>query len=485
MITYKQLSLADIFTDCQNKFDNDKYKFLSLLDETIDLDEIVPASFVSHFHAATGRPRRHLLYPLLKALLLQLIFSIPTVSLLIIFLKYSQELRDFCGFDVLPDASKFTRFKQDFLLDLQSLFDRLVDLTEPICQKIDAEKAAMLLFDTSGIEAWVTENNPKYANSIIKQLKAFKKAKNRMIPTTLIKPLMPPCLPMPPPIRPSSRCISTDISATSLSLASSPMGLVLSGILLFITRIFLRRTRKSLWKKKSDSPDEDKSLADSKALIPVLKDFFLKHPLINPKIFLGDAAFDSVEIYKYLLLEAPFEKAYIPLNGRLSLPESGCPLNAEGIPCCPKSPSLPMRREGSKTHLRCGLPTMKFVCPKMKWEYNKQDKSKRRVCHCEDPCTTSSCGRMFYIYPEKDFRAYPGTARGTEEWDSTYKIRVNVEKSINHFKDSFCIAGRKTQNEKTLHADLLLAGITQLITVMVADKINKHQYIRSLKPLAA
>ena len=253
----------------------------------------------------------------------------------------------------------------------------------------------------------------------------------------------------------------------------------------FYNKDFLKAHPEIPVEKKYDSPDEDKSLADSKALIPVLKDFFLKHPLINPKIFLGDAAFDSVEIYKYLLLEAPFEKAYIPLNGRLSLPESGCPLNAEGIPCCPKAPSLPMRREGSKTHLRCGLPTMKFVCPKMKWEYNKQDKSKRRVCHCEDPCTTSSCGRMFYIYPEKDFRAYPGTARGTEEWDSTYKIRVNVEKSINHFKDSFCIAGRKTQNEKTLHADLLLAGITQLITVMVADKINKHQYIRSLKPLAA
>ena len=34
MITYKQLSLADFFTDCQNKFDNDKYEFLSILDET-------------------------------------------------------------------------------------------------------------------------------------------------------------------------------------------------------------------------------------------------------------------------------------------------------------------------------------------------------------------------------------------------------------------------------------------------------------------
>lgn len=34
----------------------------------------------------------------------------------------------------------------------------------------------MLLFDTSGIEAWVAENNPKYSNRSIKQFKFFKKA---------------------------------------------------------------------------------------------------------------------------------------------------------------------------------------------------------------------------------------------------------------------------------------------------------------------
>ncbi len=128
---------------------------------------------------------------------------------------------------------------------------------------------------------------------------------------------------------------------------------------------------------------------------------------------------------------------------------------------------------------------MKFVCPKMKWEYNRQDKSKRRVCHCDNPCTTSSCGRMIYVYPEKNLRAYPGVERGSKEWDETYKIRVNVEKSINHFKDSFCIAKRKTTNEKTLHSDLLLAGISQLLTVVVADKINQRQHIRSLKSLIA
>lgn len=59
MITYKQLSLADIFNDCQNKFDNDKYGFLELLSQTINPDEIVPVSFISHFHASTGRPRKH------------------------------------------------------------------------------------------------------------------------------------------------------------------------------------------------------------------------------------------------------------------------------------------------------------------------------------------------------------------------------------------------------------------------------------------
>ena len=54
--------------------------------------------------------------------------------------------------------------------DLQLFFDNLVDVTEPICQAIDSAKADMTIFDSSGIEAFVTENNPKYANRIIKQL---------------------------------------------------------------------------------------------------------------------------------------------------------------------------------------------------------------------------------------------------------------------------------------------------------------------------
>ena len=80
-------------------------------------------------------------------MVLQRIFSIPTDKLLLTFLAYAKPLRDFCGFTKVPDASKLTRFKQDFLPDLQSMFHKLVDLTEPICQSIDAHKASMTIFD--------------------------------------------------------------------------------------------------------------------------------------------------------------------------------------------------------------------------------------------------------------------------------------------------------------------------------------------------
>ena len=485
MIPQKQLSLADIFEDCKNIFESDKPQFLTLLENHIDLDEIIPASFYNHYYAATGRNRKYPLTAMLWALIIQRLFSIPTDSLLLIFLHYSRHLREFCGFTKVPDASKITRFKQDFLPDLQSVFDNLVDITEPICLDINAKLASMQVFDTSGIEAYVTENNPKYANRIIKQLKAFKKSHNL---DDSYDPYKAAYGSMPTHAASNQAIQQMYINghfcyAYKFGIITNGLGIVRD--ITFYNKDFLKAHPDIVVEKKSDSPDEDKSLADSKALLPVLIDFFQKHPLINSKTFLGDAAFDTISIYKSLFEEIGFQKAFIPLKTKLSVEGIDYTVNENGIPCCPHDSSLPMRREGSKSHLRSKLPTMKFVCPKMKWMYDKDTGKSFRKCNCENPCTSSSCGRMIYIYPEKNLRAYPGVERGSQEWEDTYKIRVNVEKSINHFKDSFCIANRKTQNEKTLHADLLLAGITQLVTVLVADKIHQHQYIRSLKPLIA
>ncbi len=153
-------------------------RFCLFFNLNIDLDDIIPDSFRNHFYASTGRSRKYPLNAFLWALIIQRIFSIPTDSLLLVFLNYSRHLREFCGFNKVPDASKITRFKQDFLVDLQLVFNNLVDVTEPICQSIDSSKSNMAIFDSSSIEAWVTENNPKFANRIIKQLKAYAKAKH-------------------------------------------------------------------------------------------------------------------------------------------------------------------------------------------------------------------------------------------------------------------------------------------------------------------
>ena len=489
MIPYKQLSLADIYCECENILENDKPEFLSLLEKHINLDEIIPPSFYYHFNSWTGRPREYPLRGFLWALLIQKIFAIPRDELLLVFLHYSKELREFCGFDKVPDASKITRFKQDFLEDLQSLFERLVDMTEPICQIIDSAKADMTIFDSSGIEAYVTENNPKFADRLIRQVKAYVKSMNLdkgYDPYKIAYSRMPTCAHADPEIK--QQYINSHFCyAYKFGLVTNGLGIVRH--IAFYNKDWLAAHPEVVLEKKSDSPDEDKSAHDTKLLIPTLQDFFKLHPLYNPKIFLGDAAFDAIQIYKDLLSgdtfgeNRHFAKAYIPLN-IARLENSDYTINEHGIPCCPNDPSLPMKPEGNTSHLRCGLPTFKFVCPKMNWQ-KCDDGKRRRITQCQSPCTSSKCGRMIYVYPGKDLRAYPGSIRGTPDWDNTYKIRTAVERSIGHFKDSFGLAHRRTQNAKTLHADLLLAGIAQLFTVLLTDKLHRHDLFRSVKSLVA
>lgn len=310
MISYNQLSLAEIFTDCQDKFENDKPAFLSLLENNLDLDEFISVSFRNHYYASTGRPRKYPLTAMLWALVLQRIFSIPTDSLLVVFLQYSKELRAFCGFRKVPDTSKITRFKQDFLPDLQSLFDTLVDVTEPICQDIDKTLASMSIFDTSGIEAFVTENNPKFANRIISQLKAYARAMGfdkSYDPYKAAYGSMPSHSSANPAVK--QLYINGHFCYVfKFGMLTNGLGIVRN--IQFYNDQFFKDHPEIGIDKKSDSPDEDKSVHDARLLIPTLTDFFKKHPLINPKTFLGDSAFDAAGIYKALFQALHFEKAY-------------------------------------------------------------------------------------------------------------------------------------------------------------------------------
>ena len=178
MLNYEnQLNLGNIYSKCSEMFKEQHPQFLQLLDKYIDINAYIPFSFKNAFYANTGRPRGCPLYGYISALILQKIFNIPTDALLIIILNFSSELRSFCGIDKVPDASKWTRFKQDFSNYIEDMFISLVDVTEPICQNIDPRLANMLSYDTSTVESYVAENNPKQLNSTINKLKAFYKSK--------------------------------------------------------------------------------------------------------------------------------------------------------------------------------------------------------------------------------------------------------------------------------------------------------------------
>ncbi|MDR3344133.1 MAG: transposase [Oscillospiraceae bacterium] len=157
---FVQMSLFDVYQGIEERLDSDKSELFKLLDEHLDWDEIIPSTFYHAFYLRTGRKRQYALESFLRALFLQRIFHYTDDSQLLNTLRYSFEMRDFCGFDKVPDASKLTRFKQTFCKQIRQIFERLVDLTEPICREMDKVLADELLFDTTGIEGYVAENNP-------------------------------------------------------------------------------------------------------------------------------------------------------------------------------------------------------------------------------------------------------------------------------------------------------------------------------------
>lgn len=178
----------------------------------------------------------------------------------------------------------------------------------------------MTIFESSGIEAFVTENNPKYSHRIIRQLKAYAKTRGFDKYYDLYKAAYTSTL--------SHASANPEIKqlyinehfcyAFKFGIVTNDLGIIRH--ISFYNKDCMASHPGIVVKKKSDSPNEDKCVHNSKLLIPTLKDFFFKHPLINPKTALGDVAFDTVELYKNLFTghtfgeNNHFAKAYIPLN---------------------------------------------------------------------------------------------------------------------------------------------------------------------------
>lgn len=413
---YHQISLKDTFSDCKDMFMDDVPSFFQILEQHCDISLFIPQTFYNAFYQHLGHKQNYPLTGFLSALILQNFFSIPTDALLILLLKLCKELRDFCGFSKVPDAPLFTRFKLGFADHIELMFQMMVDYTEPICQQIDSSLANILSFDTSGIELYVTENNPKTLNSLIRKLKAFYKDKPGVDPYKMAYGLMPSQAASCPDAK--QQYINGHFCyADKFAILTNGLGIVRH--IAFWDDDFKNSHPEIIIEKKSDSPDEDKSIGDATSLKPVLSDFFSLHPGLHPNTFLGDSSFDTIETYGFFINDFHFSKALIPYNPRNESSLKKVGYNEYGYPTCPNDSSLAMkyhgitREKGRADHIKWGCPKMSYF--KGQW-----------LCNCNTPCSTAKKGRTTYRYETMDFRMFPGIQRDSEDWNRLYKIKTIV-----------------------------------------------------------
>ena len=471
-----QMSLLDTYNDVCHARDENKSEFLALLKEHINLRELIPAEFVWAFYKHFGRSRVYTLDSFMWFCILQKTIGIEKDSTMLTVLRMSEELREFCGFDDVPDADKITRFKQDFVRYIAKVFENLVEVTEPICRELDEKKADYLIYDPTGIEAHVAENNPKFLNSKLIQAKKLSKLYPGLDPHSYAYSQMPETAAVNPFV--NQQYINGHFCyAHKAGILTNGLGII-RGISFFDDDF--KRRHPEVVSQRTDNPAVDKEIGDSTSLKPVLSDFFEAHPSFSYKTFLGDSSFDKYDHYAMLRDDFHFERVAIPLNQRnSSFSNPNAEYDDNGTPICPvdKTPFTYLGVSGGKYRSK----RFKWVCHKSE----KVPKSTKRRCACETPCTDSPYGRCVYTYPAKDFRLYPGIPRGTEHWDNLYRHRVLIERTIYLLKDPLGAGLRKTFSTRTAKADLLFAGITQLIGVVLAQAINKPHLYKSIRKLAA
>ena len=470
-----QMSLLDIYKDVEKRLETDKSALFKLLDEHIKWNEIIPLSFYCAFYKQFGRYRKYELESFMRALFLQRIFHYVEDSQLLNTLRFSREMREYCELDKVPDASKLTRFKQDYCEYIREVFENLVELTEPICREMDKELADMLMFDTTGIESYVAENNPKFLNKMKSQSKSISKIDPTFDTSAGGTALMPKTATSNSAVK--QQYINGHFCyAQKAVVIANGLGIVRH--LELLDEDFKKTHPEMQIEKRTNCPQLDKEIGDSTSLKPVLYDFRNTYPTFKYSIFSADAAFDSYDNFSFLLNDYGFSKAVIPFKKK---PATDIGFNENGTPLCP-SDGTPFILD-SDYRVKNRAPRFKYVCPKTKWVSTERGHSRR--CFCDNPCSDSICGRTVYVCSNRNLRLYPGLSRDSEKFVKIYNRRTAVERSINTLKDTLGISNRKTSNVLTTKADLFLAGIVQLVCVLLAHKLHDFKLARSPRRLIA
>ena len=437
---------------------------LDCLAEHIDTKELIPFSVYRHYYKDNGRKHKYSLTSYINALLVQKLFSITQDNLLITLLNLSKELRQFCGFNTVPDKTQFSRFKTTYSDDLEDIFHHLVDLTEPICLSLGVRDAETLIIDTTGITPYVTENNPKYLKGALTKINTLIKSNNIEV-TNIDKSIL--------------SCMNKQSSANNdanLHYINGHFAYALKGSIVCNAHGILRHMQLDDFISYSDNPQVSKHIHDSTLFKPTLTSLFEHHPNLKTKYIVGDSGFDSADNHTSAFNDFGLIPI-ISLNPRNTNTDIPNPMFINNYPYCPQDKSLPLKYCGI-TKEKNRATRFKYICP-------KAIASSTGYSHtCDTPCSSAACGYIHYEYEPSNLRENPIISRDSQKYYLLANKRHIVEQVISRLKLPLNMGGSYIRNSRTSKADFFMAGIAHLVTVLLAHRMDLPHKVRSSKSIA-
>jgi hypothetical protein len=482
MSNFYQLSLYDVNKEFSTFMTDTSSNYFELFRNYISFSEIIPYSFYSAYYQNMGRNRDFTLEAMLMFFIYKNSRSISRDITLLRILKDSPDLRHSLGFNELPHPSQISRFKTVFLDQIHLTLDHLVSIVNDELETIVPDASKILIADTTGFEAYVTENNPKFFEGLLQAAKNYGKSKHaseNFDPVKYAHGKMP-----------KMAHVNEDIT---LAFLNGHFDYYLKAMIItngagVVQDIQFPDGIQEFYDNKM--PETVKDEYDSKTLIPSLELFFNKHSYNHLSFLLADSGFDGYDNYKYISKKDIIP--IIPLNKRTGNLKTNSYrysknnenndffFNTQGNLICRKT-NLAMKPIGfinSKNRAN----RFSYGCPLIKT--HMLNGKTIYATDCKIPCSKALYGRKVNIAIDEDYRFNSAYSRDSERWINLYKKRTVCERAIGQLKDLINIKGSQIRNTQSLKSTILLAGITQLVGVLIMAKSNHLNHLRAFKTVA-
>jgi hypothetical protein len=314
MSNFYQLSLFDVNEETRKFLTDHTSNFFELLRSFVSFFEVIPSEFYNAYYKTMGRSRIYSLESMLMFFIYKNFRSISKDKTLLEILKDSPDLRLRLGFSHVPNPSQVSRFKIDFSDEIHLTLDNLASIVSKEFANIDSHLNDFLITDTTGFEGYVTENNPKYYETMVRKAKTFgktDKAPKNFDPIAYAQGKMP-----------KKTSANNDLSLTYLNGHFGyylPAMIITNGVGVIQDIQFPDETQKFIENKL---PSAIKDVYDSITLIPSLEIFFNKQSVNQFDYLLADSGFDGYDNYKYISKKGMIP--IIPLNKRNGYTNANC-----------------------------------------------------------------------------------------------------------------------------------------------------------------